>query len=126
VSAIAKRIYNAITDGGAVAPRLQPDDDVVLTLPAKDWAFIRERAKQPMSSVRNEDDYERRQRRVVHDQIAELITHHIREPKSAATPLNAIQRSVDLRSSRRRDGCPCTCESPSAVTPPQDQTGEDV
>jgi hypothetical protein len=77
VSAIAKRIYNEIMEGDAVVPRMQPDDDVVVTLPAKGWAFIRERARQPMSWVRIEDDDERRQRGIVHDQIAELITRHI-------------------------------------------------
>lgn len=78
VTAIAKRIYDELMEGDAVVPRMQPDDDVVVTLPTRDWAFICERAKKPMSWARNEDDEGRRQRRIIHDEIAELITRHIR------------------------------------------------
>lgn len=78
VQAIAKRIWNEIMDGDVVVPRMQPEDDVVVTLSTKDWAFIRERARQPMSWARNEDDEGRRQRRIIHDKIADLLTRHIR------------------------------------------------
>lgn len=76
VTATAERIYKELMEGDAVVPRMRPEDDVVVTLPANDWAFLRERARQPMSSVRNEDEQGRRERRAVHDQIAELITRH--------------------------------------------------
>jgi hypothetical protein len=78
VAAIAKRIYYDVTEGDAVLPRMELDDDVVVSLSAKDWAFIRERARQPMTSIRIEDDDERRQRSIVRGQIVELITRRIR------------------------------------------------
>jgi hypothetical protein len=78
VAAIAKRIYDELMEGDAVLPRMELDDEVVVTLPTKDWAFIRERAKQPLSGARIEDEEGRRQRRIVHDQIGELIERHLR------------------------------------------------
>ena len=78
VAAIAKRIFNEIMEGDAVAPRVQPEEeDVVVTLPTRDWAFIRERAREPISWVRIEDDQGRRQRSIVRDQIAELLARRV-------------------------------------------------
>jgi hypothetical protein len=77
VIAIAKRIYDKIDEGDAVVPRMRPEDDVVVTFQAKDWAFIRERARRRMSRVRIEDDNGRRQRGIVRGQIVELVARHI-------------------------------------------------
>jgi hypothetical protein len=77
VGAIATQITKQIMDGDAVVPRMRPEDDVVVTLPAKDWAFIRERARQLQLMYGTEDD-DGRQRGIGGGQIIELMWRHIR------------------------------------------------
>jgi hypothetical protein len=44
IRAIAYDIYESI-EHGTVAPRVEPDADVIVSFPARDWAFILERAR---------------------------------------------------------------------------------
>jgi hypothetical protein len=52
----------------------RPEDDAVVTLPANEWAFIRERAKR-LQSIHGDDYDEGRRRGIVAGQIIELISH---------------------------------------------------
>lgn len=45
IAAIATRLMESIWDDRTVAPRMGLDDDVIVTFAARDWAFIRERAR---------------------------------------------------------------------------------
>ena len=44
IRAIAEDIYESI-EHGTVAPRMRPDDDVIVSFPTRDWTFILERAR---------------------------------------------------------------------------------
>ena len=72
VMALAKQILERTASG----VKQRPDDDAVITLPANEWAFVRERAKllQAIYAHRHGDP---RRRGLAARQIAELVSQHL-------------------------------------------------